>query len=105
MGRIFTALADRERRKELGDDPELLAKATPDYPIGCKRVLITSDWYPTLPPRRRRAGRPAARAGHADGVVGADGVERPADVIIYGTGFASHDFVAPMEVRGSTAAS
>ena len=32
----------------LGHDPELLAKATPDYEIGCKRVLFTSDWYPTL---------------------------------------------------------
>ena len=39
-----TASADRQ----LGDDPELLAKATPDYEIGCKRVLFTSDWYPTL---------------------------------------------------------
>ena len=35
-----------------------------------------------------------------DGVVGADGVERPADVIVYGTGFQTHNFVAPMEVRG-----
>ena len=34
--------------KALGDDPELLAKATPDYEIGCKRVLVTDDWYPTL---------------------------------------------------------
>src|SRR5262249_13399981 len=34
IGRIFTALADRERRRELGDDPDLLAKATPDYPVG-----------------------------------------------------------------------
>ncbi|HKJ35905.1 MAG TPA: 4-hydroxyacetophenone monooxygenase, partial [Solirubrobacterales bacterium] len=35
-----------------------------------------------------------------DGVVGPDGVERPTDVIIWGTGFQSHDFVAPMEIHG-----
>ena len=44
----FRKIADRERHRQLGDDPELLAKATPDYTIGCKRVLFTSDWYPTL---------------------------------------------------------
>jgi cation diffusion facilitator CzcD-associated flavoprotein CzcO len=36
----------------------------------------------------------------AAGVVGPDGVERPADAIVYGTGFQSHDFVAPMEIVG-----
>ena len=100
VGRLFRALADRERRTALGDDPELLAKATPDYDIGCKRILITSDWYPTL----RRDDVELVTGGveriTADGVVGADGVERPADVIIYGTGFASHGFVAPMEIGG-----
>ncbi len=35
-----------------------------------------------------------------DGVVGPDGVEREADAIIFGTGFQSHNFVAPMEIRG-----
>ena len=34
--------------RALGHDPELLAKATPNYELGCKRVLFTSDWYPTL---------------------------------------------------------
>ena len=100
MGRIFTALADRERRNELGDDPELLTKATPDYPIGCKRVLITSDWYPMLKRDDVELVSGGAREITADGVVGADGIERPADAIVYGTGFASHGFVAPMEVRG-----
>ncbi len=101
MGRIFTALADRERRKELGDDPDLLAMATPDYPVGCKRVLITSEWYPTLRRDDVELVTGGAERITADGVVDSDGVERPADVIVYGTGFASHGFVAPMEVRGS----
>ena len=95
MGRIFTALADRERRNELGDDPELLAKATPDYEIGCKRVLFTSDWYPTLQRDDVELVAGGASRITAGGVVGADGVERPADVIIYGTGFAAHTTSSP----------
>jgi cation diffusion facilitator CzcD-associated flavoprotein CzcO len=99
VGRVFTAVADRERRKQLGQDPALLAKATPDYPIGCKRVLITSDWYPTL----RRDDVELVTGGveriTQRGVV-SGGVEREADVIVFGTGFKSHGFVAPMDVRG-----
>ncbi len=93
-------VADRYRRKELGADPELLANATPDYAMGCKRVLITNDWYPTLmrPDVELHAG--GVERITARGVVGADGVERPADAIIWGTGFRSHDFVAPMDVVG-----
>jgi cation diffusion facilitator CzcD-associated flavoprotein CzcO len=100
IGRAFTAVADRERRKALGDRPDLLAKATPDYSIGCKRILITSDWYPTL--CRDDVELLSGGVDHltADGIVAADGTERPADVVIFGTGFASHGFVAPMRVRG-----
>jgi cation diffusion facilitator CzcD-associated flavoprotein CzcO len=93
------AIADRYRRSEL-EDPGLLAKATPDYPMGCNRVLISSDWYPTLkrPDVELVAGGPGRIT--RDGVVGPDGEERPADVIIYGTGFRTHDFVAPMRITG-----
>jgi cation diffusion facilitator CzcD-associated flavoprotein CzcO len=95
----FQKLADKYREREL-PDPELRRKATPDYEMGCKRVLFTSDWYPTL----RRPDVELIAGGvqriTAKGVVDADGVERPADTIIWGTGFQSHDFVAPMEVRG-----
>ena len=96
----FRRLADLERRRVLGHDPELLAKATPDYEMGCKRVLFTSDWYPTL----ARADVELVQGGveriTPHGVVGPDGVEREADAIVYGTGFESHNFVAPMEVQG-----
>jgi cation diffusion facilitator CzcD-associated flavoprotein CzcO len=91
--------ADRERNKVL-EDPELRAKATPDYTIGCKRVLFTSDWYPTLNRPNVELLNGQVDRISKDGVTGPDGVERPADVIIFGTGFQSHRFVAPMEVHG-----
>jgi cation diffusion facilitator CzcD-associated flavoprotein CzcO len=96
----FRKIADRERRQMLGHDPELLAKATPDYEIGCKRVLFTSDWYPTLLRDDVELVAGGAQRITRDGIVGADGVERKAETIIYGTGFETHNFVAPMEVQG-----
>jgi cation diffusion facilitator CzcD-associated flavoprotein CzcO len=99
MTRAFTALCDHYRRSSLSD-PDLIAKCTPDYELGCKRVLITSDWYPTL--ERPNVELVAGRVERitAGGVIGPDGVERPADTIIWGTGFTTHDFVAPMRIDG-----
>jgi cation diffusion facilitator CzcD-associated flavoprotein CzcO len=95
----FAKIADRYREKALAD-PELRAKATPDYEMGCKRVLFTSDWYPTLMRDNVELIQGGVERITADGVVGPDGVEREADTIIWGTGFQSHDFVAPMEIHG-----
>ncbi len=97
--RPFKLAADRERSKVL-QDPELREKATPDYTIGCKRVLFTSDWYPTLNRPNVELCAGGVERITRDGVIGPEGVERAADVIIFGTGFQSHRFVAPMEVRG-----
>ncbi len=99
VGRPIQAIADRERRRVL-TDPELRERATPDYTLGCKRVLFTSDWYPTLNLPQVELVSGGARHITKDGVVGADGVERLADVIVFGTGFQSLNFVAPMKVCG-----
>ena len=99
MAGAVAKYADRVRRRELGD-PGLLAAATPDYELGCKRVLITDDWYPALARENVELIDGAVERITADGVVAADGVERAADTLIWGTGFQSHDFVAPMEIRG-----
>jgi cation diffusion facilitator CzcD-associated flavoprotein CzcO len=92
-------VADRYRNKEL-TDPDVLAKATPDYAMGCKRLIVSNDWYPTLMREDVELLTGSPERITKDGVVGPDGVERPADVIIYGTGFRSHDFVAPMAISG-----
>ncbi len=96
----FRRIADWERRRRLGHDPELLAKATPDYELGCKRVLFTSDWYPTLTRDDVELHAGGVERVTATGVVGRDGSEFEADAIIFGTGFESHNFVAPMDVHG-----
>jgi cation diffusion facilitator CzcD-associated flavoprotein CzcO len=72
----------------------------PDYPVGCKRVLISNDWYPTLlRPEVTVVDQPIARV-EPDAVVTADGTRRPADVLIFGTGFSTTDFLAHIGVTG-----
>ncbi|CAM4215178.1 NAD(P)/FAD-dependent oxidoreductase [Nocardia ninae] len=68
-------------------DPVLRAQVTPDYRAGCKRLLGSDTYYPALADPKTELA--TARIDHftEDGIVTADGVERQADVIIYGTGF------------------
>jgi cation diffusion facilitator CzcD-associated flavoprotein CzcO len=81
-------------------DPELRAKCVPDYVMGCKRVVFSSDWYRALArPDVELVTDPIERIA-ADGVVTADGTERKTDVIIYGTGFKAAEFLVPMQVAG-----
>jgi len=94
------AASNAFRRKEFRDHPDLLAKTTPDYQIGCKRALFSNDWYPTLKQPNVELIHGASPLVTAQGLVDADGTERPVDVIIWGTGFKPLDFVAPMQVHG-----
>jgi cation diffusion facilitator CzcD-associated flavoprotein CzcO len=80
-------------------DRELRAKTTPDYPLGCKRMLFSSHYLPAL--GRDDVDLVTEEIDHltADGVVTGDGVERQADVVVWGTGFRTR-FVAPMRIHG-----
>jgi cation diffusion facilitator CzcD-associated flavoprotein CzcO len=72
----------------------------PDYPIGCKRILISNDWYPALMrPDVEVVDDPIAHI-EADAVVTSDGRRRPVDVLIFGTGFSTTDFLAHIPVTG-----
>lgn len=98
--RPFKWIADFYRRRSLKERPNLLAKSTPDYEFGCKRLLFTNDWYKTLKRDNVELIAEAVERITPTGVVARDGVERPADVIIWGTGFHAGDFVAPMKIEG-----
>jgi cation diffusion facilitator CzcD-associated flavoprotein CzcO len=81
-------------------DPDLRRKVTPIDEIGCKRVMLTDEWYPAL--TRSNVSLVADRIERVTpgGVRTADGVERPADVLVLATGFKTHGFVTPMEITG-----
>jgi cation diffusion facilitator CzcD-associated flavoprotein CzcO len=81
-------------------DPALRERLTPNYRLGCKRVLLSSDYYPALGQPNVEVVTNAIREIVADGVVTADGVHHAADAIICGTGFQVNDVRAPFEVIG-----
>jgi cation diffusion facilitator CzcD-associated flavoprotein CzcO len=68
-------------------DPELRAKLTPDYTIGCKRILLSNDYYPALAQPNTELVASALKEVRGSTVVMADGTEREVDAIVFGTGF------------------
>jgi cation diffusion facilitator CzcD-associated flavoprotein CzcO len=81
-------------------DPELRAKLTPDYTPGCKRLLISNNYYPALARTNVDVITDGIQRVTARGVVSSDGVERPVDAIIFGTGFKVQDPIPPKTVFG-----
>jgi len=96
----FRALARRQIERAVSD-PVLRAKVTPTDEVGCKRLMLTDDWYPTL--TKPNVDLVANRIAEVTprGIRTEDGSERPADVLVLATGFKTHDFVAPMEIVGA----
>ena len=68
--------------------------------MGCKRILMSNDWYPALqlPQVEVVDDRIAEVRPHS--IVTADGAEREVDTIVLGTGFAATEFLAPMTITG-----
>ena len=93
------AMWRRQLRTQIAD-PRLRERCVPDYVMGCKRVVFSDDWYPALTrPDVELVTDPIERIVPA-GVITQDGITRPADVIIYATGFQATQFLAPMQVEG-----
>ncbi|MGW5058445.1 flavin-containing monooxygenase [Streptomyces sp. NPDC004096] len=82
-------------------DPVLRAKLTPDYRIGCKRILLSSSYYPAL--TRPNVDVVASGLAEVRGstLVAADGTETEADAIIFGTGFHVTDMPIAERVVGA----
>jgi cation diffusion facilitator CzcD-associated flavoprotein CzcO len=100
MTAVYRTLSNVQRAVQLRGDRRLLAATRPNYAIGCKRVLITSDWYPTLRRDNVELVTEPIREVVADGIVTQDGRHHQVDTILFGTGFTATEFLAPMEVEG-----
>jgi len=81
-------------------DAALRARLVPDYPIGCKRILFSNDWYRALDGEHVDVVTEAVAAVEPTGVRTADGARHEADVLIWGTGFAATDFLRTIRVSG-----
>jgi len=82
-------------------DPALRAKLTPDYRIGCKRILLSSTYYPAL--AQPNVDVVASGLSRVEGstLVAADGTEARVDAIVFGTGFHVTDMPIADRVVGA----
>jgi cation diffusion facilitator CzcD-associated flavoprotein CzcO len=96
---VLRAISKRQIDSAIAD-PELRRKVTPTDEVGCKRIMLTDDWYPALAQPNVELVTERIESVTPQGIRDSTGVERPVDAIVLATGFASHDFVAPMEISG-----
>ena len=83
------------------DDPELREKLTPDYDMGCKRILISNTYYPALAQDNVELVTDGIAKVTGSAVVTKDGVEREIDVLIVATGFHTTDLPIAHHITGA----
>ena len=81
-------------------DPKMRAALTPNYQLGCKRVLVSDDFYPALNRPNVELVTDAITEVREDSIVTQDGTERPVDILIYGTGFRASEPLIGCRVVG-----
>ncbi|OZM73893.1 4-hydroxyacetophenone monooxygenase [Amycolatopsis antarctica] len=81
-------------------DPALRAKLTPDYTMGCKRVLVSNDYYPSLNRDNVEVVTDGVAEVREHSIVDTAGVEHEVDAIIFGTGFHVTDAFDDLEMIG-----
>mgnify|MGYP000293516851 CR=1 FL=1 len=81
-------------------DPVLRKKLTPDYRLGCKRILPTNEYYPALQRPNVELVTEGIEAIQPAGIRTRDGEERPLDLLILATGFEAAEAVAPFAITG-----
>ena len=92
-------IARRHMARQISD-PALLEKVSPEYTIGCKRILPSNKWYRALGKPNVELLTGGVAEVRANSVVTGDGEEREVDAIIFGTGFQVTDMPVGRMVRG-----
>jgi cation diffusion facilitator CzcD-associated flavoprotein CzcO len=99
MMKAAEALALRHMGRQVSD-PDLRARLTPSYRMGCKRILLSSDYYPALTQPNTTLVSDGIAEIREKAVVGRDGIAYDADTIIFGTGFHVTDFPVAQRIYG-----
>jgi cation diffusion facilitator CzcD-associated flavoprotein CzcO len=81
-------------------DPTLRRAATPDYPFGCRRILLSNDYYDALARKNVELVTDAIAEIRETSIITQDQQERPFDAIILATGFRASDLLSPLRVLG-----
>jgi cation diffusion facilitator CzcD-associated flavoprotein CzcO len=95
VAKVARAHLDRQVR-----DPRLRAALTPGYTIGCKRILISNDYYPAVAAPNAELVTSGVAEVRPHSIVTRDGVERPTDVLVLATGFHVTDLPIAERIAG-----
>ena len=90
----------RKHREAALKDPILRQKATPNYELGCKRVLVSDDYYPALARPNVNLITDAIDRVTPTGIMDTAGREHPVDVLIFSTGFVAADIICDLHITG-----
>ena len=99
MAEQLKALALSHLEYRIADD-ELRAKLTPDYPFGCKRTLVCSDFYKALVRDNVELVTEGIERVTPHAIVTEDGRERTVDAIVLATGFKAAEYLTGIEIVG-----
>jgi cation diffusion facilitator CzcD-associated flavoprotein CzcO len=97
--KLAERIARRHIRKHI-EDPVLRRKVVPDYTMGCKRVLVSNDYYPALTRENVDVVTEGVKEVREHSIVDNAGVEHEVDAIIYGTGFHVTDAFDDLDIVG-----
>lgn len=98
--RYLQRVAQRHMSNSVAD-PALRAALTPNYTMGCKRILLSNDYYPAITQPNVEVVTAGIREVRAGSIVDRSGVSREIDTIIFGTGFRPTDPPIAAHIRGN----
>ncbi|MFD6396571.1 flavin-containing monooxygenase [Nocardia sp. NPDC060249] len=101
LSAAIKAVSKWHMRRQTKAKPGLFEKVWPDYPVGCKRILFSDNYLPALTEPNVEVITERIAAITSSGVRTVDGRDHEVDVIIWGTGFTSTEFLAPMTITGA----
>ncbi|MFD3592474.1 flavin-containing monooxygenase [Nocardia sp. NPDC058640] len=101
LAAAIKAVSKWHMRRQTKTAPGLFEKVWPDYPVGCKRILFSDNYLPALTEPNVEVTTAAIAEITSTGVRTVDGRDHEIDVIIWGTGFATTEFLAPMTITGT----
>ena len=93
-------LAARAQLRRQVKDPGLRRRLTPDYEIGCKRIVFSNAWYPAIQAPNVELAFSGVKELREGSIVGADGAEREIDTLIFATGFKPAELPIATRIRG-----
>jgi cation diffusion facilitator CzcD-associated flavoprotein CzcO len=96
---MYEGMFRAQLRKQVPDEA-LREKLLPDYRMGCKRILISNDWYPTLQRENVELVTVGVKEVRGNRLVDVEDRDYDVDTIIFGTGFKASQFLSPVRVRG-----